>query len=92
LVYAGRPIGIGVRDVLSATGPHMLAAIITVAIGLGVQRAFLLESTEVVRFIASILICILSYLVSTVGVFGITDPLKLMTSVMRDLNPLKRMA
>src|SRR5207248_384438 len=30
LVYAGRPIGIGVRDVLSATGPQMASAIITV--------------------------------------------------------------
>jgi PST family polysaccharide transporter len=90
LVYAGRPIGIGVRDVLSATGPQMASGIITVVFGLAVQRLFLLEFSELARFIVSIPICAAAYLAMVLGVFRLTGPLKLASSLLRDFGPLKR--
>jgi polysaccharide transporter, PST family len=87
LVYAGRPIGIGTRDVLSATAPQMISAIITVAFGLAVQRLFLLEFSEPARFVISILICSVTYLAIVLGVFRMTGPLKLATSLLRDFAP-----
>lgn len=84
LVYAGQPIGIGVRDVLSATGPQMVSALVAVAFGLAMQRMFLLEVSELARFIISIPICVGAYLVIALGVFRMTGPLKLAHTLMRD--------
>ena len=37
LVYAGSPIGIGVKDVLSATGPQMGSVLVSMLVG-GIAR------------------------------------------------------
>jgi PST family polysaccharide transporter len=92
LVYAGRPIGIGVSDVLAATGRQMTAAMISVAVGFAMQRLFLLESSEPARLTVSIAVCLTTYLVMVVGVFRITGPLKLISNLVRDLSLLKRWA
>ncbi len=90
LVYSGRPIGIGVNDVLSATAPQMASAVIAVALGLTVRRLFLLESPELVRLIVSIPICVTTYAAIILGVFRLTGPLKLAFSLLRDFSPMKR--
>jgi PST family polysaccharide transporter len=90
LVYAGSPIGIGVREVLSATGPQMASAIIAATFGLTMQRLFLLELSELPRLIVSIPICVATYLAMVLGVFRMTDPLKIASSLLRDWGPLKR--
>jgi PST family polysaccharide transporter len=89
LVYAGRPIGIGVRDVLSVTGPQMISAIIAVAFGFAMQRLFFLEFSELARFVVSIPICMATYLAMALGVFRLMGPLKLASSLLRDLGTLK---
>jgi PST family polysaccharide transporter len=76
--------------VLSATGPQIVSAIIAVVFGLAMQRLFLLEFSELARFIVSIPICVATYLVIVLGVFRMTDPLKLASSLLRDFGPLKR--
>jgi PST family polysaccharide transporter len=92
LVYSGRPIGIGVSDVLSATAPQMASAVIAVALGLTIRRLFLLESSEVARLILSIPICVMTYLAIVLGVFRLTGPMKLASSLLRDFGLLKRRA
>jgi polysaccharide transporter, PST family len=92
LVYAGRPIGIGVVDVLSATGPQMSSAIISVAVGLIMQRLFLVEFSELARLIVSIPICVVTYLAIVLGIFRTTGPLKLASSLLREFGLLKRWA
>jgi polysaccharide transporter, PST family len=84
LVYAGRPIGIGVRDVLSATAPQMASAVIAVALGLTVQRLFLVEHSPLARLFVSIPVCLTTYVAIILGVFGLTSPLKLAFSLLRD--------
>jgi PST family polysaccharide transporter len=92
LVYAGQPIGIGVRDVLSATGPQMISALIAVAFGLAMQQHFLLDFSGLARLVVSIPICVATYLVIVLGVFRMTGPLKLASSMLQDFGPLKRWA
>ena len=89
LVYSGRPIGIGVNDVLSATAPQMASAVIAVAVGLAMRRLFLLESSELLRLIVSIPVCLTIYATIVLGVFRLTAPLKLASSLVRDFTPLK---
>jgi PST family polysaccharide transporter len=92
LVYAGSPVGIGVRDVLSAAGPQMASAIVAVALGLAMQQAFLLEFSELARLVISIPICVVAYLAIALGVFRVTGPLRLASSLLRELGPLRRWA
>ena len=87
LVYAGRPVGIGVKDVLRAVGPQTAAALITVAIGFAVQRAFLADFSQLARFVVSVPICVVAYLTVVVGVFKLTAPLQLAFSLLRDFSP-----
>ena len=87
LVYAGRPVGIGVKDVLRAVGPQTAAALITVAIGFAVQRAFLADFSQLARFVVSVPICVVAYLTVVVGVFKLTGPLQLAFSLLRDFSP-----
>lgn len=90
LAYAGRPMGIRVTDVLSATAPQMVSALVAAACGFLVQQFFMHELSEIVRFIASIPICVGVYLALVLGVFKITGPLKLALSLLRDLGPPRR--
>ena len=87
LVYAGRPVGIGVKDVLRAVGPQTAAALITVAFGFAVQRAFLADFSQLARFVVSVPICVVAYLTVVVGVFKLTAPLQLAFSLLRDFSP-----
>jgi len=90
LVYAGYPLGIGAKDVLSATGPQIGSAIIAVALALIIKQLFLAEFSELTRFTLSIPICMATYLATVVGVFGLTGPIKLASSLLRELGQLKR--
>lgn len=92
LVYAGQPIGIGVKDVLSATGPQMISALVAAAFGFAVQQLFLLEFSELARLAISIPICAAMYLVVVLGVFRMTGPLRLASFMLQDFGPLKRWA
>ena len=87
LVYAGRPLGIGARDVLRAVGPQMAAALIAVAIGLAVQGAFLSDFSRLARLFVSGLVCLTAYLAVAVGLFKVTAPLRLAFSLLRDFSP-----
>jgi polysaccharide transporter, PST family len=87
LVYAGRPFGIGTKDVLSAAGPQMAAGLAAVAFGLVVQQVFLAELSHLARFFVSAMICMAAYLAVVVGIFRVTHPLKLAFSLLRDFSP-----
>ena len=87
LVYAGRPFGIGVRDVLAASGPQTASGLITVAVGFAVQHFFLADFSLPGRFFTSALVCLVTYLALVVGIFRVTGPLQLALSLLRDFRP-----
>ena len=89
LVYAGRPVGIDGKDVLRAVGPQTVAALATVAIGFTVQRLFLDDYSQLMRFALSVPICVAVYLTVAVGVFRVTGPLHLAFSLLRDLSSIR---
>jgi PST family polysaccharide transporter len=87
LAYAGQPVGVGVRDVLRTVGPQTLTALVTVAIGLMAQRAFLADFSQLARFVLSVPVCVAVYLVLIVCVFRVTAPIYLAFSLLRDFSP-----
>lgn len=89
LAYAGRPVGIGAKDVLRAVGPQTVAALATVAIGFTAQRLFLDDYSQLTRFVLSVPICVAVYLTVVVGVFRVTAPLHLAFSLLRDFSPIR---
>jgi polysaccharide transporter, PST family len=91
LAYSGHPVGIGVRDVLSATVPQVGSAVIAVALGLATRQLFLLESSEYTRLIVCVPVCAITYLAIVLGAFRLTTPLKLASSLLRP-GPLRQPA
>jgi PST family polysaccharide transporter len=89
LAYAGRPLGVGAKDVLAAVGPQSAAGLCAVAVGLAVQYAFMSELTPLARFALSGLICLATYLAVAVGVLRVTGPIQLALSLLRDVGALR---
>ncbi|MGY2848887.1 PST family polysaccharide transporter [Bradyrhizobium sp. USDA 4509] len=84
LVYAGRPVGITIGDVLRATAPQTIAALVAVAVASSIQDAFLQELPRLLRIPVASVICVTAYLTVVIGVFRITRPLQLAWSLLRD--------
>jgi PST family polysaccharide transporter len=89
LVYSGRPVGIGTKDVLRAVGPQTIAALATVAAGFLAQHALLANLSPLPRFAASVPMCTAIYLALAVGVFGVTEPLRIAFRALRDFSPIR---
>ena len=89
LAYAGSPVGIDSKDVLRAVGAPMTSALIVVAFGFGLQQLLLSGFSPLVRFLISAPFCLATYLAVVVGVFRITDPLRLAFSLVREFGPLQ---
>ena len=87
--YAGRPIGVGAALVIRAVGPQLIGAITTAAGGWWVQTV-LTHSSAFVRISLSIAICIFIYLIIVVGVFRLTEPIKVARTVAYDLLKLRQ--
>ena len=87
LVYAGRPLGIDIKDVLRAVGPQAVAGLVAVALGLIVQNIIFVNFSPLARFFISAHICLAIYLVVMVGLFRVTRPLRLAFSLLRHSMP-----
>ncbi len=82
--YAGRPIGIGATGVIRAVGPQLIGAIITAAAGWWLQATALAHYSSFVRILLSTGFCISIYLIIVVGLFRLTEPIKLAGTVVQD--------
>jgi len=89
LAYAGRPLGIGVKDVLQAVGPQTAAGLIAIAAGLLVQTMLFGGFSELASFPASALICLATYLAVVVSILKITAPFRLALSLLRDFGAMR---
>jgi len=89
LVYSGRPLGIGARDVLQAVGPQTIAGLTAVAVGFGLQLEYFGELSQFTRMFASGVICLVTYLAVAVGIFRVTGPLQLVFSLLRDVRAIR---
>jgi PST family polysaccharide transporter len=83
--YAGRPIGIGATLVVRAVGPQLIGAISAAAGGWWLQTNALTDCSSFVRIFLSAGFCICIYLIIVVGLFRLTEPIKVAGSVVQDL-------
>jgi O-antigen/teichoic acid export membrane protein len=83
--YAGRPIGIGAALVIRAVGPQLIGAISTAAGGWWLQTTALTHFSSFVRIFLSTGFCISIYLIIVVGLFRLTEPIKVAGTVVQDL-------
>jgi hypothetical protein len=82
IIYAGRPLGIGAKDVLQAVGPQTAGGLVAVALGFVVQEVVLVDFSPLARLFVSAQICSVIYLVIVVGIFKVTGPLRLAFSLL----------
>jgi hypothetical protein len=82
--YAGRPIGIGVALMIRAVGPQLIGAIATAAGGWWLQATAFAHCSSFVRILLSIAFCISIYLIIVVGLFRLTEPIKVAGKVVQD--------
>ena len=81
--YAGRPIGVASSLVLRAVGPQVIGAISATAGGAWLQMTVLAHCSSLVRMLASTGVCTCIYLVVTVGLFRVTEPMRIARSVVQ---------
>jgi len=89
IVYAGRPLGIGAKDVLQAVGPQTAAGLVAVALGFVVQEVVFVDFSPLARVFLSAQICSVIYLVVVVGIFKVTGPLRLAFSLLSGFSPIR---
>jgi O-antigen/teichoic acid export membrane protein len=85
ITYAGRPIGIGAALVIRAVGPQLIGAIGTTAGGWWLQMTILTGYSSFVRIFLSGCFCICIYLAIVVGLFRLSEPIKVVGSLVPDL-------
>lgn len=87
ILYAGKPLGIGARDVFATVGPQVICALATAAFGFAL-RLTLFENVSVpVRFGLLSLLCGAFYLAVIVLGFRMTKPLAVAASLVRRRTP-----
>jgi len=83
--YAGWPIGVGAALVMRAVGPQLIGAISSLAAGWCVQISLLAGYSSFIRILLSGAFCSCFYLAIVVGLFRLTEPIKVARSVAQDL-------
>jgi len=87
LAYAGRPAGIGAKEVWAAVGPQTVAGLIAVAVGLGVRETMLIDLSQWPRFLIASSLSLTVYLVVAIALFKVTQPMYLALSALRNFGP-----
>jgi O-antigen/teichoic acid export membrane protein len=85
IVYAGRPIGIGADLVIRAVSPQLIGAISILAAGWGLQATILAGYPGLIRILLSGASCACLYLAMVVGLFRLTEPIRVAGSIVQDL-------
>jgi O-antigen/teichoic acid export membrane protein len=85
IIYAGSPIGIGAALVIRAVGPQLIGAISTAAGGWWLQTTILTDYPSIVRIFLSGGFCVCIYLAIVLGLFRLSEPIKVAGSVVQDL-------
>lgn len=87
VVYAGRPLGIGTRDVVAAIGPQLVGALASTGAGFALRASFLAGMPAIERMAILVLVYMVMYLVVVIGLFRVTLPLRVGLSLAQDVLP-----
>ena len=89
IVYAGHPLQIGVSHLMRAVGPQLIGSLVAALIGFVLRIFYLSESSAIERMSYLPIACVAGYLVTTVGVFRVTKPIKVAGQLLRDFLPVR---
>jgi PST family polysaccharide transporter len=81
--YAGRPIGVGATVVMRAVSPQFIGAIASAVAGWWLQATALTDYSSFVRIVLSAGFCVCIYLGLVVGIFRVTEPIRVAGAVMQ---------
>ena len=81
--YAGRPIGVGSAQVIRAVGPQLIGAISAAAAGTWLQMTVQSHLPSLARIVVSTAFCACVYLMVVVGLFRLSEPLRVARSVVQ---------
>ena len=84
LVYAGRPLGIRITEVVGAVGGQLVGALVSAGVGFGVRERLLMEMWIFERMAILVLLYVITYLVVVVGLFRVTVPVQVCISLIGD--------
>ena len=88
IVYAGHPLGIGFSHLARAVTAPFIGSLCAALVGFGI-RAYLPEDSRIERIAILLLVCVLSYLAVTVGIFKVTKPIRVATRLVKDFLPAR---
>ena len=83
IVYAGKPLGVGVGGVLKAVGPQVATALGAAAVGFLLRHTVLQDTPPLARLLTLAILCSAFYLATMTLGFRITRPLTVATSLVR---------
>jgi polysaccharide transporter, PST family len=83
LAYAGRPLGIGARDVVSVIGPPLAGALLAAGAGFAVRDPLLGDLAPPARMAVLTVLFFATYLAVVVGVFRRVGPLQVSLGLAR---------
>jgi polysaccharide transporter, PST family len=86
IVYAGKPLGIGVGDISRAVGPQILTALGSTAVGLLLRHTLLRDTPPLARLLTLGILCSALYLGAIAVGFRMTRPLTVAASLVRARN------
>ena len=87
LSYAGRPLGIGTRDVVRAIGPQLVGALVATGLGFALETVALTGLSTFERLIAVIAAYGGVYVAIVAGLFRVTVPMQVCVSLAKDFLP-----
>ena len=87
IAYAGRPLGIGVSDVLSVVWRPLVGSLIAVGIGFALHHLLLVHASEIARMALLTMTYVLIYLALVVGLLGVWTPIRTASQLLKDWLP-----
>ncbi|HBH79650.1 MAG TPA: hypothetical protein DDY39_07480, partial [Nitrospira sp.] len=89
IVYAGQPLHIGIRELIPAIGPPLIGALLAEAVGFTLQIYYLSDLPSFQRMTALVVVCVVVYMLVTIGMFRMTKPIKVAKRLLSDFLPSK---
>jgi PST family polysaccharide transporter len=87
IAYAGRPVGIGARDVIAAIGPQFVSALAAAGLGFALHAVLLAGVGPIERMAVLVVVYLATYLALVVGVFRVTGPVQVGVSLVKEFLP-----
>jgi PST family polysaccharide transporter len=89
IYYAGKPMEIGVGDVMKVVGPQVVGSLAAATVGFALRYTVLAGCSSVVRSLLLTLVCSVTYFAIVVLFFRVRTPLRIVGSLVHEAVPLR---